>query len=268
MVEYAKTKVDNVVSVSSIVTALRADLWGRICSKESHDFPEIFYMAQGRGNTVVNGVNHTLEAGQIIIYAPSSVHGDGTGGIAEIVSFEPAAPLPEQYCDRVITLTGEQRVAFREIVEQAVPLFEKRIGVRGFALKSHADLYMLQRVKNKLELFLLDLLKPAESYKADKMHTLTDYMMENVGKVLTLQQISSDLGISVPSLKRLTQENCGKSPIAYFNELKMEEAKRLIADSPLNITEIAQRLGFSSVHHFSKTFKQKAGVSPSEFKKK
>ena len=135
MVEYAKTKVDNVVSISSIATALRADLRQRICTKESHDFPEIFYMAQGRGNTVVNGVNHTLEAGQMIIYAPGSVHGDGTGGIAEIVSFEPTAPLPEQYCDRVITLTGEQRVAFREIVEQAAPLFEKRIGVRGFALK-------------------------------------------------------------------------------------------------------------------------------------
>ena len=117
MVEYAKTKVDNVVSVSSIVTVLRADLRERICNKESHDFPEIFYMAQGRGNTVVNGISHILEAGQIIIYAPGSVHGDGTGGIAEIVSFEPAAPLPAQYCDRVITLTGEQRVVLREIVE-------------------------------------------------------------------------------------------------------------------------------------------------------
>ena len=268
MVEYTKTKVDNVVSVNSIVTALRADLRGRICGTESHDFPEIFYMAQGRGSTVVNGVNHTLEAGQIIIYAPGSVHGEGTGGIAEIVSFEPVTPLPEHYCDRVITLTGDQRVVFREIVEQAVPLFEKRIGVRGLALKNHADLYMLQRVKNKLELFLLDLLKPAESYQADKLHTLTDYLMQNIGQVLTLQQISKDLGISVPSLKRLTQENCSKSPIAYFNELKMEEAKRLIAESPMNITEIAGRLGFSSVHHFSKTFKQKTGVSPSQFRKK
>ena len=123
-------------------------------------------------------------------------------------------------------------------------------------------------MSNKLELFLLDLLKPAESYQADKLHILTDYLMQNIGQVLTLQQISKDLGISVPSLKRLTQENCSKSPIAYFNELKMEEAKRLITESPLNITEIALRLGFSSVHHFSKTFKQKTGFSPSEFKKK
>ena len=267
MVEYAKTKVDNVVDICSIVTALRADLRNRICKTEAHDFPEIFYMSQGRGSTEVNGVTHHLEAGQMIIYAPGADHGKGHGGIAEIVSFETTTPLPAEFCNRVITLTGEQRVAFREIVALAVPLFEMRIGVKGFALKSHADLYALQRVKNKLELFLLDLLKPAKTYQADKMHTLTDYLMGHIDTVLTLQEISIDLGISVPTLKRLVQENCGKSPIAYFNGLKIEEAKRLLTESPLNITEIAGQLGFSSVHHFSKMFKQKAGVSPTEFKK-
>lgn len=267
MAEYAKTKVNNIITVSSIVTALRADLRNRVCNSESHDFPEIFYMEQGFGHTVVNGKRHDLVAGQIIIYGPGSVHGNGTGGIAEIISFEPVSPLPEDCCNRVITLTGEQRVIFREIIAQALPLFETRLGLKGMTLKSHADLFTLQRVKNKLELFLLDLLKPGESYETDKMHALTDYMMRNIQQVLTLEKISTDLGISVPSLKRLVQDNCGKAPMAYFKELKMEEAKRLITDSPLNLTEIAQRLGFSSVHHLSKTFKQKTGVTPTEYKK-
>lgn len=266
MIDYAKTKVDNIVSVHSIATALRADLRHRVCKTESHDFPEIFYMSQGQGNTVVDGVNHTLDAGQMIIYAAGSTHGQGTGGIAEIMSFETTPPLPDDYCNRVITLTGAQRVVLREIIEQAIPLFEKRIGVTGLVLKSHADLYVLQQVKNKLELFLLDLMKPAEHHQVDKMNILTDYLMRNIGQVLTLQQICNDLGFSLPLLKRLVQEHCGKSPMVYFNELKIQDAKRLLTDSPLNVTEIARSLGFSSVHHFSKTFKQKTGHTPTEFK--
>ena len=91
---------------------------------------------------------------------------------------------------------------------------------------------------------------------------------KSLPKVLTLQEISNDLGISVPSLTRLVQENCDKSPIAYFNELKMEEAKRLLMESPLNITEIAGQLGFSSVHHFSKMFRAEVGISPGAYAKK
>ena len=45
MAQYAKTKVDNVISVSGIVTALYADLRNRVSRTESHDFPEIFYMS-------------------------------------------------------------------------------------------------------------------------------------------------------------------------------------------------------------------------------
>ena len=61
--------------------------------------------------------------------------------------------------------------------------------------------------------------------------------------------------------------NREKSPIAYFNGLKILEAQRLIAQTPLNNTEIAERLGFSSVHHFSKAFKQKTGIAPTEYAK-
>lgn len=267
MSEYVKSPVDNIITVKSIVTALRTDLYNRIAGTESHDFSEIFYMAQGQGCTTVNGVKHHLEAGQIIIYGANSTHGEGTGGIAEIISFETASPFPEKYCDRVITLTGAQRILFHQIIEQALPMFEKRIGVKGVVLKSHADPYAVQNVKNKLELFLLDIVRPGTGHLQDKINTVTDYMTGNIHRMLTLQEMSSELGMSISSLKRLVQDTYSKSPVTYFTDLKVEEAKRLILHSSMNMTEIAEKLGFSSVHYFSRVFKQKTGKTPSEYKK-
>lgn len=266
MAEYAKSPVNNVVTVTSIATALRADLRNRIARTESHNFPEIFFMTEGSGHTIVNGVRHNLKAGQMIIYAADSVHGEGSGGIAEIVSFETAMPFPAQCCDRVITLTGSQRTLLHEIIDGALCMFEKRIGVKGMVLKAHVDQYALQSTKNKLELFLLDIVQPGKDYKPDKMNAVTDYMMQNIHRVLTLQEMADELAMSISSLKRFVQDTYSTSPSAYFTDLKIQEAKRLILHSPMNVTEIAQRLGFSSVHYFSRVFKQKTGYTPSQYK--
>jgi len=267
MTEYAKSPVDNVITVKSIATALRADLRNRIAGTESHDFPEIFCMTEGQGHTTVNGKRHCLTAGQMIIYAPGSVHGEGTGGIAEIISFETVAPFHGEYCDRVITLTGAQRVLFHQIVEQTKALLETRIGVKGMVLKNHADQYALQSAKNKLELFLLDIIQPGEPYLQNRINAVTDYMMKNIHRTPTLAEMGSELGMSVSTLKRLVQDTYSKTPSAYFVDLKIEEAKRLIVRTPMNVTEIAERLGFSSVHYFSRVFRQKTGKTPSEYKK-
>ena len=152
MAEYAKTKVNNIVAVDSIATVLRVDLRHEIAGNDIHDFPEIFYMTEGQGSTVVNGQSLSLEAGQMVIYGPNSPHKNGTGGIAEIISFETSQPLPEHLFNRVITLSGEQRVTLTSIITKAVPLFEHRIGIRGMTLKQDADPYAVQIVKNMLEL--------------------------------------------------------------------------------------------------------------------
>jgi len=267
MVEYTKSPVENIITVTSIVTALRADLRNKVAGTEQHNFPEVFCMVEGQGSTQVNGKLHHLEAGQIIIYGPNSIHGHGTGGIAEIISFETDTPFPEEFCDRVITLTGSQRILLHEIIVQTIPMLERRVGVVGMILKSHVDQYAVQNTKNKLELFLLDIIRPEAHHLQDKINTVTDYMINNIHRTLTVAQISRELGISLSSLKRLVQKTYSKSPLAYFTDLKIQEAKRLMQYSSMNITEIAEQLGFSTVHYFSRVFKQKTGKTPSEYKK-
>ena len=50
-----------------------------------------------------------------------------------------------------------------------------------------------------------------------------------------------------------------------FLDLKLKEAKRLIRESSLNFTEISELLGFNSLHYFSRLFKERVGMTPSEY---
>ena len=80
-----------------------------------------------------------------------------------------------------------------------------------------------------------------------------------------LEQLAQIFFISPASLKKHFRKVNGKSVISYFKELKMEKAKRLVLENELTYTEIADILGFHSIHHFSSAFKKYTGLSPSKY---
>ena len=55
------------------------------------------------------------------------------------------------------------------------------------------------------------------------------------------------------------------SAIRYCRNRKIDIAKQLLREDNLNISQIAERLGFSSVHYFSRTFREISGKTPSEY---
>ncbi|HHV45197.1 MAG TPA: helix-turn-helix transcriptional regulator [Firmicutes bacterium] len=67
------------------------------------------------------------------------------------------------------------------------------------------------------------------------------------------------------TLKQAFREYTGKPIIQYHNEKRIEEAKRLIREEKHTITAIAEKLGFSSVHYFSRCFKKCTGLSPTAY---
>jgi two-component system response regulator YesN len=58
-------------------------------------------------------------------------------------------------------------------------------------------------------------------------------------------------------------------PLEYINHLKTERAKDLLSEKRrIPISEIAKRLGYASAAYFSKTFKDKVGLTPEEYRKR
>ena len=95
------------------------------------------------------------------------------------------------------------------------------------------------------------------------------YLRNNIYGNLTMQNISDEFKLSPSYISRLMKMYYNVSPMDYYNKLKIEEAKKLITEHhEMLVKDIAEILGFSDQHYFSKVFKMRYGLSPMDIKNK
>jgi len=83
---------------------------------------------------------------------------------------------------------------------------------------------------------------------------------------LRIEQIAASLGISPGYALEAFRKLYGMSPRQYLSDLKMREAKALLQQSHLGLKEIAARLGYAELSHFSRQFKRWTGLSPQHYR--
>ena len=96
------------------------------------------------------------------------------------------------------------------------------------------------------------------------------YLNENYMKPgLTLSELAAQSNISVAYFRQLFCEVYKIPPMKYVSELRIEKAKRMLADGSLtgspNVSETALACGWSSVYRFSDYFKSVTGLSPRSY---
>lgn len=282
MPNFFRTEIASVFNVKSVITVYYFDT-NSVHPDEHHNFPEFIYADKGSYSLTLNDNTVNLEEGQLLIVEPNAHHSSTPKNTTlAIVSFELESDYMNTLYNRAITLNYSQRALLSDIITNGIEIFKQvPIGSEYKGLMPSEDIasYEFQAMKNKIELLLIDLYrsqkiiitKPGaknfENYKALQFELLIKYMKEHLNKVLTLEQISSDMGMSVSKIKRLFKEHKNTTPIYYFTRLKVKEAKRLICDTSMNFTQIADCLGYESLHYFSKVFKKHTGLSPTEYAK-
>lgn len=93
-------------------------------------------------------------------------------------------------------------------------------------------------------------------------------IQESFENSLDMQTLARQLPMGYSTFRKQFKIMVGESPNQYHQRLRVERAKELLGSTVLNINEIADKTGFESIYHFSKLFKTKTGVSPSEYRKK
>ncbi len=83
---------------------------------------------------------------------------------------------------------------------------------------------------------------------------------------MSLDEMCGIAGCSRATLVRICREVTGTSPARYLQELRMEEARGLLAFSPMGIGQIAEFLRYTRVHEFSREFRSYFGQPPSSFR--
>lgn len=140
-----------------------------------------------------------------------------------------------------------------DTIQEEAPGFEPIIAMRS--LEIVARIRSLLKVSNK-----------SGATSIEKMVKQTQVKMrEALNSSIDFHQLASEVGMSYSTFRRLFKQETGLPPGEYFIAMKMNRAKQLLlADK--TIQEVADLLGFDSVYYFSRLFKARTGISPSEFR--
>ncbi len=109
--------------------------------------------------------------------------------------------------------------------------------------------------------------KPAVSYPKP-IQTMLIYIKKNLTQSIRLSDISENCNISAPYAARLFKKYLNMTATEYIHRQKLQYAVELMKNTSLNLTEIADYLGFYDVFQFSRLFKRYYKTAPSIYLKK
>jgi len=109
--------------------------------------------------------------------------------------------------------------------------------------------------------------KPLPVRDRKKIHLAREILIKRMDSPPPLTELAKSAGISETKLKSGFRKEYGTSVFAWLRKQRLEKAHLLLTQGDLNITEIAYATGYSSIGHFSNTFKQHYGTSPTIYLK-
>jgi AraC-like DNA-binding protein len=93
------------------------------------------------------------------------------------------------------------------------------------------------------------------------------YIHENYSEPITRDQLANFVSVSPRYLTRCFREETGLTPITYLNRYRVSEAKRMLLQGDLSVTEVALQVGFYNSNYFGRLFKREVGISPGEYQR-
>ncbi len=259
---------------------------------ESHDFWEFVCVDKGEVG-VTAGTNFSiLKRGEIIFHSPNEFHNvKAVSGIAPnlvVISFRCDSKDIRFFKRKIFKVDEMEHNLLADIIVEARRMFDCRLDdpyLQNIPLKNPRPFGSEQLIRLYLETFLIHLARRYQSppslkkellrqgtFKSTKnkgdaeiFRRITDYLEDNIDQHICIEQICRDNLVGRSQLQKLFKEQCNMGVIEYFSALKINASKELIRTRHMNFTQIAEQLGYTSIHYFSRQFKKITGMTPSEY---
>ncbi|MBP1988506.1 AraC family transcriptional regulator [Paenibacillus eucommiae] len=287
---YEKLELQEQLVVRKLISFYYLEMSANFMSSgEKHHFWEMVFIDKGKLEVEIDGEAFLLEPGELVFYRPDEFHSGGAAGRTApnviILSFECDSPSMEMFMGRRIFVPDEkERGLFTQLVKECLEAFEPSSRTAEGKLlqrKADAPFGCEQLIRNYLESFLIHLIrrestlgeeskaKPASMVKENRDHAMVMeimlYLQQHVSENPTVDSVCQAFSISRTYLKTVFRQVTGHSLLAYNANLKVELAKTMIREEQFNYTEIAEKLGYSSIHYFSRRFKSETNMTPTEY---
>lgn len=126
---------------------------------------------------------------------------------------------------------------------------------------------LMELMKTMAIAFTKVIISFSEKQYSKPVRDAIQYIREHLQQPISLEELSNRVKLSPTYLSRLINRETSQSLSRLINQVRIEESKYLLRKSDSSLQEIAVAVGFSYQNHFSATFKQYVGMTPSEYRR-
>ena len=286
---FTRHSFQRIFNVEKIITLFYMELSKNFYyDGERHDFWEMVYIDKGEMVCTADTNRFILKSGEMTFHKPNEYHNlSGDNAVApnvSIITFECKSRAMGQFEGKIFRLDAEEKALLSTLIAEGLscfrlvdkhnPLLQKMEKIEPSPLGSS------QMTKNLLEIFLIKLCrntdvvtkKMRQSYVIDgedvpyNIKEILDYLRENIYGRITIRDVANHLGKSESTVKQQFSKYRPNGIMAYYQTMKIREARKLIREGNYNMTQIADLLHFENPQYFSKCFKRETGMTPREYK--
>jgi len=237
-----------------------------------HEIHELYYMMEGRTNYIIENEIFGVQQGDLVFVPKGLIHGTDYGNckVTEriVISFPEkyfvgeTQALREQMMNMRVICIGEEH---RHQVEAILMKIEEEFLRREFGRESLLELYV-----KELLVLICRYHQERKAYikESDKIiYEVSKYIQEHFGEELTLTGLSKYFAVSESFLSRKFKAVTGVGLNQYLTIVRINNGARLLQETKLSITKVAEKCGFSDSNYFSSVFKKLKGVTPLHYRK-
>ncbi|MGG6312389.1 AraC family transcriptional regulator [Paenibacillus macerans] len=249
-------------------------------SSHFHSTYEIYYLLAGKRDFFIKDRTIVIEAGDIVIIPPNMLHRTTNAKIPEherlIVNIHEKEMIPAKnsspdilqplFEKEYILIRSSQldQVSIQSLAQQIIlEMREAKPGFEMYALTLTLQLLIIccRHVKQS---------SPEPPVFPSPMHEriseIVRYINDHYSEKLSLHLLAEKFYVSPYYVSRCFKEATGFTFVEYLNSIRVKEAKKLLVHSSLKVNLIAKKVGFGSVTHFGRVFKQVTGHAPLFYK--
>lgn len=230
-----------------------------------HDHLEIYLLEQGQRDHLSGGEVHRMRAPEAIIFPPGDEHYSwsppGLPFRRVVVYARPEAVLYPHALEavsraaRVVRPTEAGLAAVRALVDQLL-YTQEELGERS------QDEMRLQLTQLLLLLDRQQDVDSASAARETRIVRVVRRLHERYREHVDLSELAEEFFVSRHHLSREFRRHTGTTVISYVNDLRIDQARRLLVETEHPIGHIAEEVGFTTVTHFNRVFRERTGCTP------
>jgi AraC-like DNA-binding protein len=230
----------------------------------------LHYIAQGRWDFIIGDRKYEVQEGDMVFIPPHLLHivlpERRFGTLQYVMLFDfPGYQFPADL-PYVITLPKSERgrviQLFHSLKKELRKQNESNEMLSAGLLVTMIGVYLqwarCRRESRQMEVQGWENVQQAIRFMRDH-HAESD---------LSLDQICKASGLTKHYFCGLFKKRMGCTPMGFLKNHRLQQAEELLMRSTFNCTEIAEKVGFSSIHRFSRSFRRERRYSPSEFRQR